>query len=216
MTHHIFLNDQSFVLHASGAVFWEEKRWLLISDVHLGKVTHFRRHGFALPVDAVVTNYRQLDAVTDFFQPEKICFLGDLFHSQLNSEWDLFAEWVARQNAEILLISGNHDIIAPEMYTAIGVAVKAELITKNFLLVHEPETREGLFTFCGHIHPGVALRGLGRQSLRLPCFFASQRQLILPAFGEFTGKHILMPGENDKVYAITKDAVIPVNLREIG
>jgi DNA ligase-associated metallophosphoesterase len=216
MTHRIFLNDQAFVLHASGAMFWEEKRWLLISDVHLGKITHFRNHGVALPANSMAANYIRLDAVMAFFDPAVICFLGDLFHSKLNREWELFAEWVARQKAELILVSGNHDIIAPEMYKAIGVAVEAELITENFLLVHEPETRAGLFTLCGHIHPGIALRGLGRQLLRLPCFFESQQQMILPAFGEFTGKYILTPGVGDKIYAVAKEAVIPVNLGEIG
>ena len=40
-------------LHHSGAIFIEKYSMLLISDVHLGKVTHFRKHGAAVPQNAV-------------------------------------------------------------------------------------------------------------------------------------------------------------------
>ena len=39
----------------------------------------------------------------------------------------------------------------------------------------------------GHLHPACRIHGRGRDSLRLPCFVSDGRQVILPAFGEFTG-----------------------------
>lgn len=203
-----------FVLHASGAIFWKEKNMLLISDVHLGKVSHFRKHGIALPKTAFAGNFERLTAVADYFNAEIICFLGDLFHSDLNSEWDVFADWVNSRPENFLLIIGNHDILKPEKYESIGMAIASELKVGNFLFTHEPEERDGYFTFCGHIHPGIQLRGLGRQSLNLACFFQSKYQLILPAFGEFTGKWILDPTENDCVFAIAEGEVLRVNLVE--
>ena len=49
MSQKIVLFDAEFILHCSGAIFWPARSILLISDVHLGKVSHFRRHGVALP-----------------------------------------------------------------------------------------------------------------------------------------------------------------------
>lgn len=183
---------------------------LLISDVHLGKISHFRKHGSAVPYKAIGRNFQQLSAVVKYFRPEKICFLGDLFHSALNAEWQLFEEWVKTISAEVLLIAGNHDIISPLKYEAIGIQVHEEMITEGFLLTHHPEEREGFYNICGHIHPGYRLIGRGRQVLKLPCFYKSRSQLILPAFGEFTGNYILKPSEQDQVFALTGQEVIRV------
>ena len=187
---------------------------LLISDVHLGKVSHFRKHGIALPKHAFSGNFDRLTAVADFFQAEIICFLGDLFHSKLNKEWDVFADWVNGRPENFLLIIGNHDILKPEKYESVGMAIASELKVGPFLFTHEPEERDSYFTFCGHIHPGVTLRGAGRQVMDLPCFFRSENQMILPAFGEFTGKWIMDPGPEDVIYVIAGNEVLMVNLVE--
>ncbi|WP_298313866.1 ligase-associated DNA damage response endonuclease PdeM [uncultured Aquimarina sp.] len=207
----IQIQNQKFTLHPTGVMFWEEKSMLLIADPHLGKISHFRKHGSAVPQEAILKNFEQLDKVLQTFNPSTICFLGDLFHSYINNEWVLFSDWVSKTNPEILLIVGNHDIISPRKYEELDIKIGSELILDNFLLSHHPEEREGLFNFCGHIHPGVLLGGLGKQRLRLPCFYQKENQLILPAFGEFTGNYTLEPTEKVKIYAITKKEVILVH-----
>ncbi len=208
MTLPISINNHEFILHCSGAMYWPLKKILLISDVHLGKVTHFRKNGVALPPNSVATNFKQLNFVLELFKPEKVCFLGDLFHSSINNEWNLFEQWVRNAAAEIVLITGNHDIIDPYSYRQLGVEVVSEWTIDNFLLTHHPELRDGYYTLCGHIHPGILLHGFGRQWLELKCFFRSEQQMILPAFGQFTGKYILKASATDIVYAITKEEVI--------
>lgn len=210
MTLDIHIQGKEFQLHPLGGLFWEEKSLLLISDVHLGKVSHFRKFGAAVPRKAIHKNFVLLDMIVADFQPFQICFLGDLFHSSLNKEWELFENWVGKTPAEIILVSGNHDIIDPEKYRQLNVEIFPELIIDNFLLTHHPEEREGLFTFCGHIHPAVKLHGFGRQKLKLPCFFKSKNQMILPAFGEFTGTYTMNPSKNDEIYAIVEDVVVKV------
>lgn len=208
MTKTVSIHEQDFILHPTGAVFWPLQNMLLISDVHLGKVTHFRKHGVAVPAHAISRNFEQLDNVFGYFNPRKMVFLGDLFHSKKNTEWRLFENWVSKTDAKMVLVAGNHDIIDPQHYRDLGIEVCSELAIGRFLLTHHPEERENYFNFSGHIHPGIELRGLGRQSLRLPCFFKKPNQMILPAFGEFTGKYFLVPTEDDCVYAITKDEVV--------
>ncbi len=206
----IQINSQNFTLHPSGAIFWIEKSMLLIADVHLGKVAHFRKHGAAIPSHVAFENLEKLTEVTNHFQPETVCFLGDLFHSTLNSEWNDFAKWIEYTSAKVVLISGNHDIIPPYLFEDLGVQIYEELKLDNFLLTHHPTVVESSFNFCGHIHPGVKLQGVGRQNVRLACFFKSENQLILPAFGNFTGKYTLKPSEKDEVYVIADDQVIQV------
>lgn len=215
MTHSIDLLGNSFRMHFSGALFWEEKSMVLISDVHLGKVSHFRKYGAAVPQQAVQQNFDALNVVVDFFKPKTIVFMGDLFHSSINTEWLLFENWVHSNTSEIILVRGNHDIIAPLNYENLNINVVPEIILEPFLLTHHPEDREGLFNFSGHIHPAIRMSGLGRQSIRLPCFYKTDNQMILPAFGEFTGTFTLEPCVGCEVFALLGDAVLPVPIKEV-
>ena len=208
MTKSVDILGQNFILHPSGVLFWEEREILIISDVHLGKISHFRKYGSAIPQQAVKGNFKKLDEVFAFFAPQEIIFLGDLFHSSLNKEWLLFERWVENIPANVILVEGNHDIISPLKYEELGVQVFSEVVLDSFLFTHHPEKRSGFFNFSGHIHPGVKIVGLGRQELKLACFFKCADQMVLPAFGEFTGKHILAPREKDEVYVVTKEEVI--------
>jgi len=208
----INIHKQTFTLHPSGVMYWHETQMLLIADVHLGKVTHFRKHGSAVPISAMHDNYVQLDQVLSCFKPRVLCFLGDLFHSYINSEWDLFSKWKKTVSAKIVLIAGNHDVISPIKYEKINIDVTDQWQIGSILLTHIPETQDHVFNIAGHIHPGVRLKGLGKQSISVPCFFKTIDQMILPAFGVFTGKHILTPDEHCQVFVITEEEVIPMSM----
>ena len=207
----IEIKQNQFSLHSSGAIFWKQKEMLLIADVHLGKVAHFRKNGAAIPATAAFKNLEKLTEISNQFQPEIICFLGDLFHSKLNEEWQDFEKWIEYTKAEVILISGNHDIIPTYLYEDLGVKVFDELLLDGFHLTHHPSEIKGTFNFSGHVHPGIRMKGVGRQFLKFPCFYKTENQLILPAFGNFTGKHILTPLETDEVYAIVEGEVICVS-----
>lgn len=204
------IHNNTFQLQPTGTMFWVQKKLLLIADVHLGKIAHFRKHGSAVPQEAILKNFELLDQAIARCNPLEVCFLGDLFHSSINSEWLLFEKWVSSQDAKITLVTGNHDIINPLRFEKLGIALYEERIVDTFLLTHIPEERDGLYNFCGHIHPGVHLKGLGRQTLKLPCFFKKTHQLILPAFGEFTGNYMLEPEDGDEVFVVTPEEVILV------
>lgn len=204
----IMIRDILFVLHPSGAVYWKDQRMLMIADVHLGKISHFRKFGSAVPRSAINTNFDRLNEVVSCFNPAKICFLGDLFHSSLNNEWIYFEAWIKSQTANIILVKGNHDIISPRKFWDLKIGLEEELLIDAFLLTHHPEKRDGLFNISGHIHPGFKIHGLGRQTLNLPCFHRKPDQLTLPAFGAFTGKFLITPQRGDSIYVTTKDEVI--------
>ena len=214
MTESIQIKNQNFIMHASGVLFWEAQSMLLISDVHLGKVSHFRKFGAAVPQKAIQKNFDLLNEAVAFFKPNTIVFMGDLFHSSLNKEWDLFEKWSAAITSKIILVSGNHDIISPLKYEDLKIAVVLELNFDGFLLTHHPEERDNQFNFAGHIHPAIKLTGLGKQSIKLPCFFKKKNQMILPAFGEFTGTYTMNLTTGCEAYALLGDSVLKVPVRE--
>lgn len=205
------LKGDHFILHPYGSAFWKERSMLLVADVHLGKAAHFRKNGMAVPTGIMFRAYDKLDTLIGKFNPETLCFLGDLFHSAPNNEWDLFANWVSGAEAEIILVKGNHDIIPEHRLEALGIRILDSWTLAPFHLTHEPAEEQEYFNICGHIHPGVKLKGPGRQTLKLPCFFKKPHQLILPAFGEFTGKYVMNPTKKDKVFAVTPEEVVLVS-----
>ncbi len=210
MTQTLRIRDQNLILHPSGGLYLEEHTLLIISDVHLGKISHFRKYGAAVPAMAIQRNFELLDEIVNFFRPQKICFLGDLFHSHLNCEWVYFEDWVIKTAVQFTLVSGNHDIISPLRYESLGITVSPQLVQSGFLLTHYPNELSDLFNISGHVHPAVRLSGSGRQSLRLPCFFKRGNQLILPAFGAFTGTHLMEVESDDEVFAIADASVIKI------
>ena len=184
---------------------------LLLSDLHLGKITHFRKHGSALPRAGIKQNFHRLTWLASTYQPETICFLGDLFHSRMNREWEDFVKWRNSFGKRVVLVAGNHDIIRPWQFEEIGVEHREEWRLAGFQLTHHPEEEPEGFNFCGHIHPAVRLTGAGKQWLTLPCFFMRPKQLILPAYGTFTGNYVMKPEVGDRVFVVAEgEAVVEV------
>ncbi|CAH8283068.1 putative phosphoesterase [Mariniflexile fucanivorans] len=209
----IKIQNQTFILHHFGAIFWQEKSILLVSDVHFGKVSHFRKHGIAIPMEAILENFKRMDTLINDFKPQTIIFLGDLFHSTINNEWDLFMNWAKTVPQEIILVKGNHDILTDNHFEEIDIKVVPKLVIDSFILTHHPLEVSTLYNFCGHIHPGIKLKAKGKQFLNIPCFFRKPNQMILPAFGEFTGNFYLKPTNKDLVYGITPEKVIEITLQ---
>lgn len=199
-------------LHPYRALHWPRMGWLLLSDLHLGKAAHLRKGGAAIPEGHDEATLSRLDTVIAAFRPQRIVVLGDLFHSSANAAWDRFAQWAGSAPAPIHLVPGNHDILADRRYAEAGVRVCDESIEEGpFVFQHDAAERPGRYAIGGHLHPGVALAGHGRQRLRLPCFWFGARRGLLPAFGTGTGLHIVAPGAADRVLACTDRAVIDVS-----
>lgn len=78
----IEINNHEFVLHNSGALYWKGQEMLLVSDVHLGKISHFRKHGSALPTQPIFKNFSKLDKLVDHFARKKSVFWVIYFIAQ--------------------------------------------------------------------------------------------------------------------------------------
>jgi DNA ligase-associated metallophosphoesterase len=195
------------------ALFWKEPRILLLADLHLGKVNHFRKAGIAVPSKANDHNLELLMEVVGLTKPLRIVCLGDLFHSHYNPEWEVFGELVKHfASISFELVLGNHDIMSERQYERKGIQVHDELSIGPFIFTHHPlnEIQEQVYNMAGHIHPGVNLVGKGRQSVTLPCFYFGVRQALLPAFGMFTGLALIAPKKNDKVFVVAENKIIVV------
>lgn len=215
MVHTETIAGETLHMHPWGALYWEAQKMLLLSDVHLGKVSHFRKYGAAVPLKATQRNFSRLQTLLDLFSPEQLCFLGDLFHSHMNQEWALLEAWATGCPASLTLVAGNHDIIDPTRFEKLGIRYREDWHIGPFYLTHHPVASETGFNISGHIHPAVRLGGSGRQRMRLPIFYLREHQLILPAFGAFTGTHAITPEPGARFFALTPDAVLPLDAMDV-
>lgn len=212
---HYHLNhlQQDLYLTPQKAIFWKNKRILLVSDLHFGKAGHFRKSGIAVPGQVHDADFEILDQLVDIYNPVSIIFLGDLFHSELNNQWHDLANWINKHhNLPVFLVKGNHDILPENLYNFGNVKIYNDsLAIEPFLFTHRPLEKPAeneLYNISGHIHPAVTLKGKAKQHLKLPCFYFGKNNGLLPAFGKFTGNSLLKIKKDDLVYVITGQSVI--------
>ena len=207
------INDNLFLLSPNRTMFWRNEQILVLSDTHFGKTAHFRKAGIAIPTNILETDLQKLSHDINYFNPKQIIIVGDLFHSVANAENIIFAAWRNKfENIPFVLVQGNHDVLAKIWYTNANIAVvKDVLVIKNFSFVHDvKEPLKDTYTFCGHIHPGITLKGKGKQSITLPCFYFKNNYAILPAFGYFTGLMVQKIKKNECAFAIANGEVVAV------
>lgn len=195
-------------------MLWEEENMLLISDLHIGKVQHFRKAGIALPSKAIMENFNRLDELMMETNPAMVLFTGDLFHSHRNTEWETFCEWRhMHRQTPMELVLGNHDRFIKDHCEDVGLTMHEHEWTKGpFTFAHHPKKtfKEDEYVICGHIHPVVTLTGKARQQLSFPCFYFGAQQAVLPSFGYFTGGHAIEPQEGDEVIAIVANKLVKI------
>ncbi|MEA3010990.1 MAG: uncharacterized protein QOJ91_2682 [Sphingomonadales bacterium] len=193
-----------------GALYWPSRRALLVADLHLEKASWFARLGQMLPPYDSIATLADLTALAVSTEAAEIWCLGDSFHDRHG------CERLPARAREMLValtgstrwtwITGNHD---PGIADHCGGAIVEEAEVDGLLLRHEADPAETRPELSGHFHPKLRVRHRGRQISRR-CFVATERKLILPAFGSLTGG--LDAGHPEIVRAVgpKAEALIPV------
>lgn len=202
---------------AERALWLPDAGLLLVADAHIGKAQSFRRLGVPVPEATTDGTLARLDAaITRCPGLQRIVFLGDLLHAARGrgaTTLAAVAAWRDRHAALALtLVRGNHDGHAGDPPPGWGVECVDEPwqhpALPGLALAHHPEPLAGRYVLAGHLHPAVRLEGRAHQRLRLACFHFGPAVGVLPAFGEFTGTHVLPRGAQDRVFAVADGTVI--------
>ncbi len=189
-----------------------DQRTLLLADAHIGKAVSFRRMGVPVPRG---TTTETLDALSELIEATgaiRVVFLGDLLHSaraRAPSTSGAVARWRMRHaDVELTLVRGNHDEHAGDPPVDWGIeVVDGPLRLAGLALVHHPMAVDGAYAIAGHLHPALVLAGRAHDRLRLPCFRFGPRVGVLPAFGTFTGMHVVRPAPGDRFFVVTSETV---------
>lgn len=213
---HIIKNQHCWLM-PERCIYWEEAKAIILSDAHFGKTGHFRKSGIAVPQDLYKEDLQRFFSVITTCKPTQVLVVGDFFHSTANEELNLFLKWKNDiPNLTIRLIKGNHDILGVDWYNQANIElIHGQLQIGPFSFQHDPAEQLSAtvtddFIFSGHLHPGIQIKGLGKQSLRFPCFYITEHQCILPAFSKFSGLAILKPKKQDAAFAIVNDQLIHI------
>ena len=193
-----------------GALFWPARAALLVADLHLEKASWFARLGQMLPPYDSIATLSDLTALAERTQAREIWCLGDSFHDRFGCDRlpararDMLTALTAA--TRWTWITGNHD---PGFADHCGGAIVEEAWVDGLLLRHEAQPGEARPELSGHFHPKLRLSVKGRNVSRR-CFIATERKLILPAFGSLTGG--LDAGHPEIVRAVgaRAEALVPV------
>lgn len=127
------------------------------------------------------TDLETLDYLLNILPCQRLLILGDLFHSDFNLESTLFFDWIKTNQIYTALVPGNHDIMHGQVYAKGGIVVLEKThVVSGICFVHKPEDAQTdvEFVMYGHLHPGLVLRGKGKQYAKLPAFFIFDNQQL--------------------------------------
>lgn len=170
-----------FVARPSGALWWPDRRTLIVSDLHLGRSGRYaRRGGPLLPPWDVADTLDRLGAEIAALDPGRVVSLGDGFDDELaaatidgESRGKL---WQLARGRDWIWVAGNHDrrALGPDLPGRSAPDLH-EGIALRHIAGEGPDVS-------GHLHPVVRLAGRNWR-----CFVLGREHLILPAFGAYTG-----------------------------
>jgi DNA ligase-associated metallophosphoesterase len=186
LRHPIRLAGLDLLADASGALWWQEERALIVADLHLEKGSSFAARGILLPPYDTGATLALLAAIVARYAPRITIALGDSFHDARGparlSPADCDTIGALARVTDLMWVAGNHD---PAPNGLFGQPAQM-LALGPLLLRHEPSDTAAEGEVCGHLHPvaSVSLRG---RNVRRRCFVSDGHRLVMPAFGAYAG-----------------------------
>ncbi len=204
----LLIRGEKIILTNDRALYWPDTHTLILSDLHLGKSAHFRKHGIAVPQAVNQKDLQRLNRLFSRYETRRILVVGDLIHAGINSDLGYFKEWMDPAH-QWILVKGNHDRMSNDLFQSIGVSVVVnEWKEGPFLFTHEMEMDPNYFCIAGHLHPGKEVQIGLKRSMSFPTFVINDEVLILPAYSEFTGLDCKEHLKRASYYVLVKDELL--------
>lgn len=218
---HLHLRGELLTALPEGALWWAAESTLIVSDLHLEKGSSFAARGQMLPPYDTSATLAVVEHLVKAYRPRRVISLGDSFHDR-KAESRLDPDDAARISCltgatDWVWVEGNHD---PDPPAHLGGRAAKVLHMGEIVFRHEPTGASG--EIAGHLHPCAKVQSRVR-ALRRRCFVTDGERLIMPALGAFTGGLNVLdeaygpcfPGGGMMVFALSREAVIPITARRL-
>jgi DNA ligase-associated metallophosphoesterase len=189
----------TFTADAAGALYWDDERLLIVSDLHLEKGSSFATRGILLPPYDTAATLARLATVIARYDPRRVIALGDSFHDAdaharvASSDRDTIAAMQAGR--DWIWIAGNHD---PKPPASLSGSVASELAIGPVCFRHEPTGAAG--EIAGHLHPKARVATRAR-SIERRCIASDGVRAVMPSFGAYTGGLSIRDRAFEKIFA---------------
>ena len=207
---------ESLDLLPDRAVYWPKEKTLYIADTHFGKAATFRKVGIPVSEHTTAEDCVRLSKLVEGTGAEKLIILGDFLHARAGRAQtvrnQLFDWRDQHKQLSIVLIRGNHDRQSGDPWPELKIDCKPDPAEgSKWDLRHLPVDSPTRPFMAGHLHPGYRLSGMGRDTLRSPCWVVGEKRFILPAFGGFTGLKNVTLEPCEKLYLTNGKEIIPLS-----
>jgi putative SbcD/Mre11-related phosphoesterase len=191
-----------------------------------------------MPLSAPDDSIDRLVALLADYRAEQLVLLGDIVHRAvpvpaLREELGALSSRLA--SVRLRWIAGNHDLRLQGLLEGCGpgIVLEREVIVGEHLLMHgdekDPDAAAlrmerlgGGRLIMGHEHPAIRLGDGVATSVKCPCFLASERVLVLPAFSRWaaggnvrSGRYMSAIAQGagfTHAFAIVGGRILPVRL----
>ncbi len=208
----------AFQMLSDRGLFWPAQRALFVADTHFGKDATFRHASIGVPAGSTEATLRSIERMMLSSDPASVIVLGDLFHAKSSlsasvcNSLDTFFE--RHGSIRFTLIRGNHDRRVGSLPSSWPIeVVEPGAQIGEVILAHEPIAvpESARLMLCGHIHPSVHVGSRAERLGKIACFWLSERRLVLPAIGDFTGTHAIRPSANDQIWLALGEQILKYN-----
>ena len=161
-------------LAPEGGVIQIEERVAVVADLHLGHEWRRARGGDSLTGHTLEETVARLATMLARAEIDRLVVAGDLVESHrpcARTEADVarLRNWLGGRGVELVAVRGNHDPRAARSVDQLEVA--------GWTVAHGDQTVVAICLIQGHLHPSVRAEGMS-----FPCFLASSKRIVLPAF----------------------------------
>ena len=210
----VSIEGMTFWLLAKRGLYWPEQKTLFIADTHFGKEATFRSQGIAAPRGSTLGTLSNINQMLAECQATRLILLGDMFHAKSSISKDIRESldtfFAANSQIRFTLVLGNHDRGILDVPKGWRIEVVDSGTTVGSVSIsHFPRepSSESKLLLCGHLHPAYRFSSRMDSVGKLPCFWLSNQQFVLPAIGEFTGTKVIHPSQTDKTWVIAEDRI---------
>jgi uncharacterized protein len=200
---------RTFELCADKAIYWPDESCLFVADLHFGKAASFRSVGIPVPEQTTLENCQRLTTLLCQTGAQNLVVLGDFLHARAGKTdvvKGALVRWREQHHElQIHLVRGNHDLGAGDPWPQLAINCVAEPWEFRGLCCRHEPIEDAVAHLAGHIHPAASVA-----RMRVPCFWIRPRQIVLPAFGSFTGTHVVEPEAADELYGTDGETIMRI------